>query len=1372
MSHGNLLVNGVNAGAGTVNVNNSAILGGSGSIAGALNVNDTARIAVGASPETLATGTVTFSSGTFFDVEIGGTSPGDGTTGYDQLIVNGNVNLDNATLNLFPFGGYYPISGDSFTIIDNQGTNPVTGIFNGLAEGAMFTSGDITYSITYQGGSGNDIVMSTLYTTFVVTTVNDNGVGSLRQALVGANSNVGLDRIAFSIAGTGTQTIKPESGLPPITSPLIIDGVSQPGYAGKPIVELDGTLAGAGASGLVIEAGGAGSTIRGLAINRFNGNGVLINGSNNNIVQGNFIGTDVTGTAARGNSLIGVMVSNGSSNTLIGGSTAGAGNLISGNLQSGIYVSQAGTGNKIQGNRIGTDVSGSQAVGNASSTSIPSAGVLISSMAGNRVIVGVDGDGLQDANEGNVISGNFRSGIRIEGGNNDSGNHVIAGNKIGVNVDGTLALANQGDGILIVSSSNNRIGTNGDGLSDALEANIIGGNRNSGGNPDGTTVQATGITIWDSMVGDGLSADANTIAGNFIGTNNSGVLTLGNQAAGIRINRATGTVIGSDSAPGQNLIYFGNDDGIEIFGIGESGVSAAPSTRVLVNSFRANKGLAIDIGASGITLNDNGDTDGVLNFPVITSATTSSGNLTIRGFAPQGHFELYSASAEAGTQFGEGQTLLATFEVVSVGVASDGDGSTGVYGPVVNGVTVSLESVNENPFEFTIPLPTGVTNGSLLAARGRGSSGSNTSEFGPLVIAGVQTSRLAPVITLPTTVAPLAAGGRLQVSGSFIDLDSTLWTATVNYGDGTGERPLTLSASRTFELDFVYAVAGTYSVIVQITDNSLTTGTSPTLVVNVTNVVPVADASQFVLSTAVNEGQPASLSGPLDLLVVNKVVVDWGDGSDPQELTGFSTGSTSFLAAHFYKDDTNSANSASAEDVYQVRVTVIGPGGSDTTQAGRLPIQIRNVKPSSLVFMPSSMTLTEGSTLQLSGSFTDPGMLDTHAVRIDWGDGTIETHELAAGVTDLSQLPIEKRTHTYLDDPATGADEYIVSVSVNDDDEPDSLSAAKASRVIPVLNAAPSQVSFNLSANTIAEGGSVTIAGGAFIDPGQNDSHRVFIDWGDGSAIVTADLDARIYDLSRIPLAKRTHVYDNDPAENAPSYVISIKVTDNDAPEEFGTATNGIIVTNSAPTLSNVILDKSGPIDEGDTVQITGSLTDVGQLDRHRVNVNWGDGTSSPATVMLVTGALPTDPIRYAFTATHTFGDNFNPANIVVTAEDGRYVGSSFEADSGVATASLAIGVRNVAPKAFIAPTLDSTSTATTLLAQVTDPGFNDTFEYVWSINGVTVTSDGGSAPQRLLLDTTTFTSPPHISVTIRDDDGAVGKLLAKGRASSQSASG
>lgn len=128
--------------------------------------------------------------------------------------------------------------------------------------------------------------------TFTVTNTNDSGAGSLRAALEAANSTGGADTIAFSI-GSGHQVIRPLTALPRLVS-VTIDGTTQPGYAGKPLIELDGSLCGGRATGLELD----GSTVKALVVNRFPSYGIY--GSNTNIFSC-YIGTDQTGMVLQRN---------------------------------------------------------------------------------------------------------------------------------------------------------------------------------------------------------------------------------------------------------------------------------------------------------------------------------------------------------------------------------------------------------------------------------------------------------------------------------------------------------------------------------------------------------------------------------------------------------------------------------------------------------------------------------------------------------------------------------------------------------------------------------------------------------------------------------------------------------------------------------------------------------------------------------------------------------------------------------------------------------------------------------------------------------------------------------------------------------------
>ena len=106
-------------------------------------------------------------------------------------------------------------------------------------------------------------------TVYTVTSTNNSGTGTLRQAITDANDHAGADTISFNISGTGVNTITPTSALPKITGQVILDATTQPGYSGTPLIRIHGTSAGSGVNGLYFANGSDGSTIRGLMIHEF-----------------------------------------------------------------------------------------------------------------------------------------------------------------------------------------------------------------------------------------------------------------------------------------------------------------------------------------------------------------------------------------------------------------------------------------------------------------------------------------------------------------------------------------------------------------------------------------------------------------------------------------------------------------------------------------------------------------------------------------------------------------------------------------------------------------------------------------------------------------------------------------------------------------------------------------------------------------------------------------------------------------------------------------------------------------------------------------------------------------------------------------------
>ncbi len=277
-------------------------------------------------------------------------------------------------------------------------------------------------------------------TTFTVNTNADNttndGLCTLREAILAAdgtpaNSDCGADNgkpytIAFNIGGGGVQTIVPDSSLPAITRAVTIDGWTQPGCSADPCIELNGASAGAGANGLTISAGS--STVKGLVVNRFSGNGITVETLGGNVIQGNFIGTNITGTLGLGNKSDGVYLCCGAGNNTIGGTTASERNLISNNSHYGVQIDQSSSGNRVEDNYIGTAIDGITPLGNHYD------GVIVARFGGTPSNNNTIGRMPNGSGNSNTIAFNNGNGITIGVDNSDPGSgNAILGNSIFAN---------------------------------------------------------------------------------------------------------------------------------------------------------------------------------------------------------------------------------------------------------------------------------------------------------------------------------------------------------------------------------------------------------------------------------------------------------------------------------------------------------------------------------------------------------------------------------------------------------------------------------------------------------------------------------------------------------------------------------------------------------------------------------------------------------------------------------------------------------------------------------------------------------------------------------------------------------------------------
>ncbi len=393
--------------------------------------------------------------------------------------------------------------------------------------------------------------------TFTVTNTSASNVaGSFLFALNLANAtpNVGgPDIVAFNLAGAGPFTISPVQPYA-MTEAVIIDGFTQPTSSANTLaagdnavmqIVINGASAGGGATGLRFTATADGSTVRGLVINGYSSGAALAfdAGSDNNVVEGCFIGTNVTGTAAVANS-VGISIA-GSNNT-IGGLTPAARNLISGNATDGVRITGlAATGNVIAGNFIGLNAAGTADLGAADGS-----GILISDGPNTTI-------GGPTVAARNFISGNNVAGINIAGTldvNNETAAHdyLIQGNYIGTDVTGTIARGNSSGGIRMTNAP-----------FATITGNLVSGNSSHGIDISGVMSGPPNPTP---------QAHDYTITGNIVGLDATGSAALGNSTAGVRLSMVRFVAIGGTAVAERNIVAANGGTGLDLASVTDAAV--------------------------------------------------------------------------------------------------------------------------------------------------------------------------------------------------------------------------------------------------------------------------------------------------------------------------------------------------------------------------------------------------------------------------------------------------------------------------------------------------------------------------------------------------------------------------------------------------------------------------------------------------------------------------------------------------------------------------------------------------------------------------------------------------------------------------------
>ena len=555
---------------------------------------------------------------------------------------------------------------------------------------------------------------------------------TLRAAIQEANAFAGFDLINFSL-GAGPVSIAPTSALPAITGNVSIDGSSQPGYAGTPIVTISGlgVAPACGCVGLDIRAG---SQIRNVVVNDWPNSGIIIRSTGGgSLIERSYVGVDYLGTGTTfGNGGAGIYIETGGGNVI-------QTNVISGNASHGVYVLNSNS-NRIQsGNVIGTNAAGNAAIANGGS------GVYIDGGNGNQVV-------------SNLLSGNTFAGHYQR----NASNGLVQGNSAGIDAAGTLAIANGSSGIIIEGGSNNQVMGN-TSSGNAYEgiyliggsAALVRGNK-TGTNVAGTAavpngdvgilVEGSGHTVAQNVASGNaftgiyvwLSTTTNVqIATNIVGLDVAGTTALGNGAVdgitggvGIVVDAAKNTIISGD-----NLVAGNAAEGVLI---GSFYTGGSPSgTRIVNNRIHSNGALGIDLENDGVTANDALDADGGANlrqnYPVLNSATSGGGSTTVTGSLHSAastsfQVELYSSPSCDPSGFGEGAVRLTT-------------------------IAVNTDGLGNGPFGTTFPPE--VTPGHVITALAT-DPGGNTSEFSGCVTVtgGAPTSTPTPTLTPTVTPTP------------------------------------------------------------------------------------------------------------------------------------------------------------------------------------------------------------------------------------------------------------------------------------------------------------------------------------------------------------------------------------------------------------------------------------------------------------------------------------------------------------------------------------------------------------------------------------------------------------------------------------------
>lgn len=497
----------------------------------------------------------------------------------------------------------------------------------------------------------------------------------------------------------------------------------------------------------------------------------------------------------------------------------------------------------------------------------------------------------------------------------------------------------------------------------------------------------------------------------------------------------------------------------------------------------------------------------------------------------------------------------------------------------------------------------------------------------------------------------------------------------IHWGDGTSTGLIAGSPNGVIATH-TYADNGNYTITVNLVDED-GTHVGGTKAITVNNVAPTVALNG---NTPLDEGSTFTLNlGAVTdpgTDTVSEYTIDWGDGSPTETFSGSPTG---HVRTHTYRDN----------GVYTVRVSLVDEDGSHAN-AGTFVVTVNNIAP---VIDAGTITLpaiNEGQAGDLSFQFTDPGLDDTYVILIDWGNGTfVDVTATATVTTDANGV----RTVT-VSSPDAYPQDGTFTVNIRVVDAADAGSFATATTSIQVNDVPPDITTVDLPPIDEGERAEITIQ---FFDPGLLDTHRIFIDWGDGNGLVdvtgagtlTSDGAGNWTFVMTSPQVFR---------QNG-DFTISFRVEDAVLPAAADAGTAILRVNDVAAVIvpGSIVLD---PIDEGDAAQLIFEVFDPGQDDQINVMVDYGSG---PVNVTAIGVPIGIGTVRYTVTTP-------------VFVQDGNYTITLSTVDTAPGAlpsipVTATLTVNNVAPvitAISVSQPAINEGESTTLQVDFRDPGLQD----------------------------------------------------------------